>query len=429
MASQINVAMKALQRSLKSIDHRFFGGKTHAVKRGSVLAALAAICLALPATSLAADILSARSYVAPEHTQLIFELSESVNHHAFSLPAPDRLVIDLPRSDTRVSMPDMTSSKVVRRVRSGKRPNGATRLVVDLKYSSPSNVALLQPTGEYGHRLVVQVDHHVSEVISHYDNARSDAGARRAPQAEQGRDLVVAIDAGHGGDDAGALGKRGTREKDITLKISQRVQRQVNAVPGLKAVLTRDGDYYVGLRERMKKARKAGADIFISIHADAFRSSKVHGASVYAVSDRASTSEAARWLAKRQNASDLLGGVSLKGTDNTLASLLLDLQQSATLDSSLILADAVLRKMGKLGKLHKSGVEQAGFMVLRSPDIPSVLVETAFISNPSDETRLRSRKHQEAIASAVTAGVKTYLRRYAPPNSRFAQLQDQFAGE
>ncbi len=425
--------MKVLQRSLKSTDNRFFGGKTSAFQRGSVLAAIAAICLASPAVSFAADIINARSYVAPEHTQMIFELSESVGHNAFSLPAPDRLVIDLPASDAKTSMPDMTASKVVRRVRTGKRPNGATRIVVDLKYSARSNVALLQPTGNYGHRLVVQVDHNSGQVASHYRKAQDEVvdnrNLRRAPQAEQGRDLVVAIDAGHGGDDSGALGKRGTREKDITLRISQRIQRQVNSVPGLRGVLTRDGDYYVGLRERMAKARSAGADIFVSVHADAFRSSKVHGASVYAVSDRASTSEAARWLAKRQNASDLLGGVSLKGTDNTLASLLLDLQQSATLDSSLILADSVLRKMGKLGKLHKSNVEQAGFMVLRSPDIPSILVETAFISNPGDETRLRSRKHQDAIASAVTAGVTTYLRRYAPPNSKFAQLQNQLAGD
>ena len=220
--------------------------------------------------------------------------------------------------------------------------------------------------------------------------------------------VVIAVDAGHGGKDPGAKGGHGTQEKDVTLGIARELARRIDREPGMRAVLIRDGDYFLTLRQRIQKARHYKADLFVSIHADAFQNSDSQGSSVYVLSQRGATDEAARWLAARENAADLVGGVKLQGKDEVLAQVLLDLSQTATIDASFLLADRVLGELGRLGPLHKEAVQQAGFLVLKSPDIPSILVETAFITNPSEERRLKDPAQQRRIASAIFGGLHAY---------------------
>jgi N-acetylmuramoyl-L-alanine amidase len=234
------------------------------------------------------------------------------------------------------------------------------------------------------------------------------------------RDLVIAIDAGHGGDDTGAIGRSGTYEKDVVLSIARRLYAQVEKTPGMHPVLIRQGDYYIGLRQRIDKAREQKADLFISIHADSFRDQRVQGSSVFVLSNRGASSEMARWLAEKENASDLAGGVSLDDKDQVLAEVLLDLSQNATIEASINVAGNMLGELQRLGKTHKSTVQQAGFVVLKSPDIPSVLVETAFISNPIEERKLRDARHQEALAVAMLRGIKQYFANHPPPGTRLA---------
>ena len=234
------------------------------------------------------------------------------------------------------------------------------------------------------------------------------------------RPLVIAIDAGHGGQDPGARGGKGTREKDVTLAIARELARQVNATPGLKAYLTRDTDVFIPLAQRYQKARAAKADLFVSIHADAFTNPDANGSSVFVLSQRGASSQAARWLANQENAADLVGGVRLQDKDNTLASVLLDLSQSATMKASEDIAGHVLSGLKKLGKTHKASVERANFVVLRSPDVPSMLVETAFITNPAEERRLNDPRHRTDLARAILDGVNTYFTRQPPPGTLYA---------
>jgi N-acetylmuramoyl-L-alanine amidase len=248
--------------------------------------------------------------------------------------------------------------------------------------------------------------------------------AKSTSDIGRARDVVVAVDAGHGGEDPGATGSRfRTKEKMVTLEIARRLKRLIDAEPGMRAVLTRTGDYYIGLRKRMALARKHRADLFVSIHADAFRDKRVRGASVYVLSQRGASSEAARWLAEKENASDLVGGVSLDDKDDVLASVLLDLSQSATQHASLSAAAKVYGELGRVGKTHGRRVQQAGFMVLKSPDIPSMLVETGFISNPGEETNLRDPKYQERMARAIMKGVQRFFEASPPPQTLLAQRQ------
>jgi N-acetylmuramoyl-L-alanine amidase len=233
--------------------------------------------------------------------------------------------------------------------------------------------------------------------------------------------VLIAIDAGHGGDDVGAIGASGTYEKDITLLVARELKRMIDEQPGMKAVLTRDDDYYVGLRERMDKAREAKADLFVSIHADAFRDRRVQGSSVFVLSQRGATSEAARWLADRENAADLVGGVSLDDKNHVLKSVLLDLSQTASLEASLQVANDVLHSLSRIGAIHHTQVQQAGFVVLKSPDIPSLLVETAFITNPREEQRLRNDKFRRELATAVRDGIVSYFNESPPSGTQFAQ--------
>jgi N-acetylmuramoyl-L-alanine amidase len=357
-----------------------------------------------------------RLWAAPDSTRVVFDVSGPVDHRLFTLNNPNRLVIDL--NDAAIDpavKKTFSSGGKVKNLRSGPRNGNALRLVLDLDGPVKPKSFVLKPNDQYGHRLVVDL---------------FDAGAGKASipkkiqapnQPAKLRDLVIAIDAGHGGDDPGARGKKGTREKDVVLDISRRLAKLVNKEPGMRAVMIRDGDYYVGLRKRMEKARKHRADLFISIHADAFKDQRVTGASVYAVSRRGASSEMARWLAARENAADLVGGVSLDDKDDLLAEVLLDLAQTATLEASNEVAGNVLREMRQIGKVHKKTVQHAGFMVLKSPDIPSLLVETAFISNPAEEKRLRSGRHQQRVAQAVMNGVRKYFVANPPPGTLVAQ--------
>jgi N-acetylmuramoyl-L-alanine amidase len=238
--------------------------------------------------------------------------------------------------------------------------------------------------------------------------------------AGRGRNVVVALDAGHGGKDPGAVGRHGTREKDVVLQIARRLKARIDREPGMEAYLTRDGDYFVPLRERIERARRQRADLFVSIHADAFKNRQARGSSVYVLSPRGATDEAARWLAARENAADLVGGVSLDDKDAMLASVLLDLSQTAAIDASVNVADQVLSRLGTVGRLHRSTVGRAGFLVLKSPDIPSILVETAFISNPDEEAQLKNARHQEALAGAIVDGIRAYFYDNPPPGTLLA---------
>jgi N-acetylmuramoyl-L-alanine amidase len=299
-------------------------------------------------------------------------------------------------------------------VRAAARNGDDLRVVLDLNRKARPKSFLLRPNDKYGHRLVIDL----------YDAEQAPARKVVAPKpAGDGtpRKVVVAIDAGHGGEDPGAIGARGTREKVITLSLARKLAKRINRESGMRAVLIRDGDYYVSLRKRIAKARAARADLFISIHADAFRNRSVRGSSVFVLSQRGASSEMARLVAKRENESDLIGGVSLDDKDDMLARVLIDLQQSVTYEGSVRFARESLRGLRQVNRLHKPRVEKAGFAVLKAPDIPSVLVETAFISNPAEERRLNDRKFQDKLVGALMKSILNYFNDVAPPNTRFAQ--------
>ena len=376
------------------------------------------LLLSWPLSAQTIKIDNLRLWAAPDHIRLVFDTSAPVEHSLFSLKNPPRLVIDIKNSRLRGGMPRVDSGNpLISRMRSALRKGGDLRVVLDLKRPVKPRSFVLKPNRKYGNRLVVDL----------YDAKAKSVGRAERPvkvsrvRAAAPRELVIAIDAGHGGEDPGARGKSGTREKDVTLAIARKLADLVRKEKGMRPVLIRKGDYYLGLRKRIALARRNKADLFISIHADAFRDRRVRGSSVYTLSQRGASSEAARWLAAQENSADLIGGVKLEDKDDLLASVLLDLSQSATLQASHTLARSVFRQLRKLGKTHKRRVQQAGFVVLKSPDVPSILVETAFISNPSEERKLRSSKHQQKIARAIMDGIRGYFRSNAPPGTLLAQ--------
>ncbi len=360
-----------------------------------------------------------RLWAAPDHTRIVFDLGGSVKYKLFTLENPHRVVVDIRNAYGKKGQYQNIQGKgLITAVRTGVRNGKDIRVVLDVKGAIKHESFTLAPNAQYGHRLVVDISPTGKQVVADDpepqiaqivvpDNGNS--GQKFTPSLR-----VVAIDAGHGGEDLGARGARGTKEKDVALAIARRVAKKINAQPGMKAVLIRDGDYYIGLRERMARARKHDADLFVSIHADAFRKRSARGGSVFVLSRRGASSEHARWLAQRENASDLVGGVTLKGTDSTLASVMLDLTQNASLEASFDVGDRILSEMGRIGHLHKRKVQQAGFMVLKSPDIPSVLVETAFISNRKEENLLRTSAYKEKMANAIYKGVSGYFSTYRP---------------
>ncbi len=348
------------------------------------------------------------------NTRLVVELTTPVSHTLFALENPPRIVLDLHQAHVRGDrLQGVTGHGPVTRVRSANRDNGDVRIVLDLSSPTRARSFLVPPDGHLGHRLVVDLP---------VGQAKG-AGAPAKTVAPEGRDLVVAIDAGHGGKDPGAMGRGGTREKDVVLQIAKRLAARIDAEPGMRAYLTRDGDYFLALRQRMDRARARRADLFVSIHADAFKNRKARGSSVYVLSTKGATDEAARWLAEKENSADLVGGVTLDDKDQMLASVLLDLSQSAAIDASAQVADRVIGSLATAGPVHRKDVQRAGFLVLKSPDIPSILVETAFISNPSEEKLLKSGRHQDLLASAIMQGIRGYFRDNAPPGSLIAMRQ------
>ncbi|MCZ6724443.1 MAG: N-acetylmuramoyl-L-alanine amidase [Gammaproteobacteria bacterium] len=343
------------------------------------------------------------SQTSDDHTRVVFDLSTKVVHKLFSLSDPKRIVIDL--KDTHKSKALYVSKKttsLMSGIRSASRNNGELRIVLDLKAKVRPRSFILKPDGNSGHRLVV--DLHATNL------SPTPIVTSQQQRQRQKKEIIIAIDPGHGGRDPGAIGKMGTREKDITLAVAKKMKTLINRTPGYRAVLTRESDRFVVLRNRVKKAREHQADLFLSIHADSFRSARVRGASVYALSLSGASSEAARWIAEKENASDLIGGISLDDKDDLIASVLLDLSQTATIQDSLELGSDVLRNLGKVSKLNNKKVQQAGFAVLKAPDMPSILIETAFLSNPAEEKKLRSSKHQQKLANALFAGIKAHMR-------------------
>jgi N-acetylmuramoyl-L-alanine amidase len=367
-----------------------------------------------------------------KQSRMMIDVTATPVHQVFLLEHPPRLVITIPnaRIGQALTQPPV-SHPVFSRISAIQNKNNV-EIIADLKRSVSTKSYALNPNKMYGHRLVVDVFDKGPAIYAGSGNkaitksvaSKSVANKPVKPIAvtQKDKDIIVAIDAGHGGDDPGARGPRGTEEKKVVFAIARKLEQLINNQRGMKALMVRKGDYYVDLRKRMQIARAAKADLFISIHADAFQNSTVKGASVYTLSSRGASSEAARWLAKSENASDLVGGVSLDDKDEVLASVLLDLSQTATQEASFNVAGEVLKHFENIGELHYGSVQKAGFLVLKSPDIPSILVETAFISNPSEERKLLSNLHQSKIALAIFRGVRNYFKEYTPFNSRMAAL-------
>ncbi|GGJ97441.1 N-acetylmuramoyl-L-alanine amidase [Pseudomonas matsuisoli] len=387
----------------------------------------------------ASDVRSVRLWRAPDNTRLVFDLSGPVQHNLFTLAAPDRIVVDIKGADLKTRLDQLAIANTpITSIRSAQRAADELRVVIDLSAEVTPKSFVLPPNQEYGDRLVIDLfdkGADLSPSLPETTTASVPAtpvtptqpATKLPPVNSAKRDIVVAIDAGHGGEDPGALGPKGAREKNITLAIAKELQRQINAEKGYRAELTRTGDYFIPLRKRTEIARKKGADLFVSIHADAAPRASAFGASVFALSDRGATSETARWLADNENRSDLIGGagsLSLEGKDQMLAGVLLDLSMTASMASSLNVGQKVLTNLGKITPLHKRRVEQAGFMVLKSPDIPSILVETGFISNPGEAAKLATSGHQASLARSITRGVKDFFAQHPPPGTYIAWLRD-----
>ena len=379
---------------------------------------LAAFLALLVGPAMAVDVQQMRLHSAPDHTRLVLDLSGPVEHSVFQLDNPIRLVVDLNQGRMRFDPARLDlSGTPVAAVRAADRGSDGLRVVLDLRRKLDPKAFRLAPVAPYGHRLVIDL----------YE--QQGAAPEPPPVRERSpkRDVVVAIDAGHGGEDPGAIGPNGLFEKDVVLAIARRVEAMLKAEPGVRPVMIRTGDYYVPLIRRTQLAREHRADLFVSVHADAFHHPSARGASVYTLSDRGATSETASWLAARENRADLIGGVgnvSLNDKDDILAQVLLDLSVTASLSASLDVGERVLDSLGGVAKLHSRRVEQAGFRVLRSPDIPSILVETGFISNPEESRLLATRDYQQRIANAIVAGVRAHLYEQPPPDTLLAWQRD-----
>lgn len=354
----------------------------------------------------------------PGYTRMVFDMTARVSHQVFLLENPARLVIDFKKAKLLKSLAQpLKNHALFSRVRSGVRNKKDLRVVFDLKASIAPKSFSLKPSKSRGHRLVVDLfakGKAVNKKISRTAKTVTKTVKNKA------RNIVVAIDAGHGGKDPGAHGPKGTLEKKVVYAIAKKLAALINKKPGMKAVMVRKGDYFIPLRKRMKIARAAKADLFISIHADAFDNPKARGASVFTLSNKGASSVAAKWLAKHENAADLVGGVTLAGREDDVATVLMDLSQTATKEASRNVAVSILKNFKSIGNLHQGNVQKARFVVLKSPDIPSVLVETAFISNPAEERKLRSGKHQLKMAKAIFKGVVGYFKQYAPADTYFA---------
>ena len=421
------------------------------VKRWTFLCALAVLCFGAAAHAAApAKVGDVRLWSGPEGTRLVLDLSAPVRHEVFTLENPDRIVIDLQHTRLAMRKALPVGQGPARSVRSGPQDDGALRIVLDLESRQTVKSFMVAPDGAAGHRLVVEMPPvATSQAAAAAASPGATPPAPTPPLAQQvltassaalsrqaaanpvktlaasakGRDLVVAVDAGHGGQDPGAIGRGGTREKEVTLAIARRLAKAIDAEEGMRAVLIRDGDYFISLRGRVRKAREHGADMFVSVHADSVLDRSVSGSSVYVLSLRGASDEASRWLAERENAADLMGGVSLDDKNDVLASVLLDVTQKEAVSNSVEAADAVLGALRRVGHVHGSHrVRHAGFVVLKSPDIPSMLVETAFISNAGDERKLRDPAYQQRVAEAIHAGVRDFFYDKPPPGTKLAAI-------
>lgn len=415
---------------------------------------------------------SARVWPGSDYTRITFETAKPVGHKMMVMKAPDRLVIDLEKVELNAVLKSLAdkvqgSDPHIKKVRAAVFKPGIVRVVIDLKHEAKPSFFALKPAGGYQHRLVLDIypkSDPLMALLEQQGNPKNEPGGwvpdapvntssaplpeiaattpgsveppaittvneaepSKTPEADLAKDsvdrlIIVAIDAGHGGEDSGARGANGTNEKDVTLAIAKRLKMLIDAEPNMRGVLTRDSDYFIPLHGRVVKARKLQADLFVSVHADAFTRQDARGSSVFALSERGATSAMARLLAKHENESDLIGGVNIDIKDPYLARTLLDLSQTATINDSLKLAKSVLGHLGEINDLHKGTVEQAGFAVLKSPDIPSILVETAFISNPEEERRLNDEDYQTKMATAILSGIKRYFSSN-PPLSKSKKL-------
>lgn len=399
--------------------------------------ATCSLLLWLSAAQASVTISATRIWPGDDYTRLTLESKLPIRHNMFTVDNPNRLVVDMEDvelSDTLNQLADKvgTNDPYIKSLRIGRFKPGVVRLVFDLKTDIKPQLFDLKPVGEYAHRMVLDIypAHPVdpmmallesnpvaasnAQAASTTSTAPTNGSALARPEANKppemrARTLIIAIDAGHGGEDPGAHGRKGSNEKDVTLAIARKVKKMIDDTPNMRGVMIRDGDYFIPLGGRVVKARKANADLFVSIHADAFIKPNARGSSVFALSEHGATSTAARWLAKKENEADLIGGVNLDVKDPYLARTLLDLSQTATINDSMKLAKYVLGELSIINDLHRGHVEQAGFAVLKSPDIPSILIETAFISNPQEERRLNDAAYQEKLALAILSGIKQYF--------------------
>ena len=380
-------------------------------------AGLSVFGLAAPSVQ-AADVEAVRLWRAPDHTRVVLDLSDAAEFSSLSLANPDRFVVDLIDSRIDASLRDLPlEGTPIKQVRSGIRKGSDLRLVFDLDSAVRTSLFSLTPSDSIGHRIVIDLFDEVT--------VAEPSPVLSIESLEGRRDIVIAIDPGHGGEDPGASGPGGLREKTVVLQIARRLESQLAKVPGFQPVLVRTGDYYVSLKNRRDKARALEADLFVSIHADAFKEKSAHGASVYILSKRGATSTTAQYLADTENAADLVGGVELGGMDPMLAGVLTDLSMSGTLDTSLSLGALVLEQIGGVARLHKKRVEQAGFAVLKSPDVPSLLIETGFISNPGEAERLATPAYQDKMARAIRRGIQSWFARQPPPGTLLAWQREQ----
>lgn len=418
-------------------------------RRSLLLGSGGALLLGLFGPSGALSVAAVRVWPANDYTRVTIEHdSKTLAFKTSLLTAPDRLVVDLEGLQLSPMLKELVAriqpnDPFIAQVRVGQYQANTVRLVFDLKQGIRPQVFTLEPVGLYQHRLVIDL-YPTQEVdpllafLQSYEQDRSQSGKAAPPEeppkqsAQAGpseakpspapggkkptvsRLVTIALDPGHGGEDPGAVGKGGTREKDVVLRIARLLKSELDSQPGVRTYLTRDDDYFVPLGRRVEKARRVGADLMVSIHADAWVSPKAKGSSVYVLSQRGATSAAARWMAQKENASDAIGGIKLGSGDQQLQQTLLDMSTTAQIKDSLKLGNAVLRHIKGVNELHKQQVEQAGFAVLKAPDIPSILVETAFISNPEEEKRLRDMRYQQEMARALRRGIVQYLEQNPP---------------
>jgi len=389
---------------------------------------LAGATLALivsPVGQAATNILAVRVWPARDYTRVTLEYREPIAFTHQIVKNPERLVVDLEGVEFNSVLQNLPSKisetdPYIRLIRAGRNRPGVVRLVIELKTEIQPQVFMLKPVGEYGHRLVLDLYPSVAEDPLLALLEKLEAPADKAPakdlrqEPQVTRMVTIVLDPGHGGEDPGAIGRGGSYEKNVTLQMARRLKAKIDAEPNMRSMLTRDGDFFIPLHSRVQKARRVQADLFVSVHADAFIKPTARGSSVFVLSENGASSTAARWLAQRENAADLIGGVNLDVKDPHLARTLLDLSQTATINDSLKLGRAVLGELGGVNALHKPHVEQAGFAVLKAPDIPSILIETAFISNPEEEKRLNDEAYQEKMAEAILRGIKAYLAKNPP---------------